>query len=89
LPLLGEKGRFVVEPSFEDMAPGAFEIVGNHGKISLKFNVRKLPQRSSRLKYDEFVRSRQLDGTVKKLRMQGARSLRNEAYIEVRRNDAR
>jgi len=38
---------------------------------------------------DAFVKSRQNRRHSKKLQMQGARILRNEAYIEVRRNDER
>jgi len=38
---------------------------------------------------DDFVRSRQTARHSKKLQMQGARILRNEAYIEVRCNDER
>ena len=37
----------------------------------------------------DFVRSRQVRRHSKKLQMQGARILRNEAYIDVRRNDER
>ena len=37
----------------------------------------------------DFVKSRQGGRHSKKLQMQGARVLRNEAYIEVRRNDER
>ena len=36
---------------------------------------------------DDFVRSRDIGRHSKKLQMQGARILRIEAYIEVRRND--
>jgi hypothetical protein len=36
---------------------------------------------------DEFVKSRQRGRHSKKLQMQGAQILRNEAYIEVRRSD--
>jgi len=38
---------------------------------------------------DDFVKSRQGSRHSKKLHMQGARILRNEAYIEVRCNDER
>jgi hypothetical protein len=38
---------------------------------------------------DELVKSRQRGRHSKKLQMQGAQILRNEAYIEVRRNDER
>ncbi len=38
---------------------------------------------------DDFVKSRQDRRHSKKLQMQGARILRNEAYIEVRCNDKR
>jgi hypothetical protein len=41
------------------------------------------------LEFDNFVKSRQSGRHRKKLQMQGARILRNEAYIEVRRNDER
>ena len=41
------------------------------------------------IKLDEFVKSRQGRRHSEKLQMQGARILRNEAYIEVRRNDER
>ncbi len=36
---------------------------------------------------DDFVKSHQIGRHKKKLQMQGARILRNETYIEVRRND--
>ena len=38
---------------------------------------------------DDFVKNRESGRHRKKLQMQGARILRNEAYIEVRRSDAR
>ena len=38
---------------------------------------------------DELVKSHQIGRHSKKLQMQGAQILRNEAYIEVRRNDER
>jgi hypothetical protein len=38
---------------------------------------------------DDFVKSRQGRRHSKKLQMQGARILRDEAYIEVRRKDER
>jgi hypothetical protein len=38
---------------------------------------------------DEFARSRQEGRHSRKLQMQGARILRNEAYMEVRRSDER
>jgi hypothetical protein len=41
------------------------------------------------LKDDGLVKSRQGGWHNKKLQMQGARILRNEAYIEVRCNDER
>jgi hypothetical protein len=41
------------------------------------------------LKTNDFVKSRQGRRHSKKLQMQGARILRNEAYIEVRCNDER
>jgi hypothetical protein len=40
-------------------------------------------------KIDAFVRSHNMGRHSKKLQMQGARILRNEAYIEVRRSDER
>ena len=39
------------------------------------------------LSIDDFIKSRQNGRHSKKLQMQGARILRNEAYIIVRRND--
>ncbi len=41
------------------------------------------------LSIDDFIKSRQGRRHSKKLQMQGARILRNEAYIEVRCNDER
>jgi hypothetical protein len=41
------------------------------------------------LSLDELVKSHQRGRHSKKLQMQGTRTLRNEAYIEVRRNDER
>jgi hypothetical protein len=41
------------------------------------------------MKLDDFVKSRQGGRHSKKLQMQGARILRNEAHIEVRCSDER
>jgi hypothetical protein len=41
------------------------------------------------IKIDDFVKSREDGRHSKKLQMQDARILRNEAYIEVRCNDER
>ncbi|PIP36521.1 MAG: hypothetical protein COS92_01740 [Desulfobacterales bacterium CG07_land_8_20_14_0_80_52_14] len=39
------------------------------------------------IKFDEIVKTQDWDGKAKKLQMQGAQILRNEAYLLVRRND--
>jgi hypothetical protein len=41
------------------------------------------------IEIDAFAKSYESGRHSKKLQMQGARILRNEAYLEVRRNDAR
>jgi len=48
-----------------------------------------LPEKQVELLLDDFVKSRQSRRHSKKLQMQGARILRNEAYMEVRCNDER
>ena len=59
--------------------------LASHSITTLFYLIRKVKGN----KLDEFVKSRQNRRHSKKLQMQGARILRNEAYIEVRRNDER